>query len=457
MGPRKGNSHSHHVSTALRKSVDRMWRQLPAWSRDYWQAIGRYLRRPVGWFWQTCNKHLRVYLALLGAAAAIFLVIYPPIWQSSHLPESDRFQAENDARRTVVQILGGLGLLATLWLGWRRVAAVERRVDIEKEGQITERFTRATDQLGSEKVEIRLGGIFALERIAKESKADHWPIIQILCAFVRDQARWKEPAPSEPESEGEPPRLREDIQAILTVLGRRNLEHESDSTPELDLRDTDLRCANLYAAHLERAVLYRVRLDNAYLPKAHLQRARLDRACLKGATLIKADLKGAILVEVDLEGASLSRANLEHAYLHSARLKNAALHEARLKNASLFKVRLEKARLDWACLEGADLTDAHLESARLDGVNLAQACLMDAHLENAGLMDADLSNIQNWEHIASIKHANIHGVKNPPHGFVEWARERGATQCDSLEWATQHYAYQHDEPSGPSSPTSSNQ
>ena len=50
--------------------------------------------------------------------------------------------------------------------------ATWRQIQVSREGQITERFTRAIDQLGSAHPEVRLGGIYALERTAKDSPAN---------------------------------------------------------------------------------------------------------------------------------------------------------------------------------------------------------------------------------------------------------------------------------------------
>jgi hypothetical protein len=55
--------------------------------------------------------------------------------------------------------------------------------EIAREGQITDRFTKAIAQLGEqgpEKLAVRLGGIYALERIARDSERDHWPMMEVL-------------------------------------------------------------------------------------------------------------------------------------------------------------------------------------------------------------------------------------------------------------------------------------
>src|SRR5215213_10062077 len=113
----------------------------------------------------------------------------------------------NEYRRTWAQILGGAALLSGIYFTWRTL-------QVNREGQITERFTRAIDQLGSEKLEIRLGGIYSLERIARESEEDHWPIMEVLTAYVREAAH-------RDAHKGESTHPESDIQAIMTVLRRR--------------------------------------------------------------------------------------------------------------------------------------------------------------------------------------------------------------------------------------------
>jgi hypothetical protein len=93
---------------------------------------------------------------------------------------------ESDARTAVIQALGGAALLIGLY-------STSKTLRTTQEGQITDRFTKAINQLGETgpaKLAIRLGGIYALERIARESERDHWPIMEILTAYVREHAPW---------------------------------------------------------------------------------------------------------------------------------------------------------------------------------------------------------------------------------------------------------------------------
>ena len=226
--------------------------------------------------------------------------------------------------------MAGILAIIGIYMAHRRIRALERQVLVAQEGQITERFTRAIEQLGSDKMAIRLGGIYALERIANDSDKDYWPIMETLTAYVRERAPWRKPPPdsNEPMLGKEPSSLTPeiefktatDIQAVLTVLGRRKYSYGQGEKESLDLSETDLRWANLGTAHLERADLWRANLEGAVLREAHLEGADLRDARLEGADLTKAHLEDAELIDAELGGCILMGAYLEGAILVDAYL-----------------------------------------------------------------------------------------------------------------------------------------
>jgi hypothetical protein len=131
--------------------------------------------------------------------------------------ESDARKLQNDARTALIQAIGGLALLIGLYFTAKTLRTTQ-------EGQITDRFSKAINQLGEtgpENLAIRLGGIYAMERIAKDSEWDHWPIMEILTAYVREHAPRKEEEQNNQLPWGIRPKLAADIQAILMVIGRR--------------------------------------------------------------------------------------------------------------------------------------------------------------------------------------------------------------------------------------------
>ena len=255
-------------------------------------------------------------------------------------------------------------------------------LDIARRGQITERFTQAIDQLGSESLEIRLGAIYSLERTAREDRDYHWPIMEVLTTYVRTHAGLN---PNREQEVDEPP-LEPDVQAILTIIGRRSIYHGDVEFGAIDLREANLRRADLKEANFQGANLRRANLRGANFQGANFQRADLVVSNLQGADLRRADLKEANLKTANLRGANLGEANLDGADLVGAKLGYARLDRADLRGADL-----RRADLRGADLRGADLQRTNLEGVRFDRANLSKANLSKANLEGALVKDEQLA------------------------------------------------------------------
>jgi hypothetical protein len=238
-------------------------------------------------------------------------------------------QRSSGFRTAFVAGLAGLAALGSL-------AIATRTYRLTQQGQITDRYTRAIEQLGSDKLDVRLGGIYALERIANDSPSDRATIAEVLTAFVRGHAPWPPLQPDQPARGPSfaiaPMRVRApDVQAILTVLARR--KPVISSAGSLDLRTTDLRGVDLTGARLHRANLYGAQLRGAGLDGAQLQEASLGDASLKEASLVNAQLQGAYLWHSNLRLADLRGAQLQGADLRDAKLEGAEVASAQLQGA----------------------------------------------------------------------------------------------------------------------------
>jgi hypothetical protein len=146
-----------------------------------------------------------------------------------------------------------------------------------------------------------------------------------------------------------------------------------------------------------------------------LQELNADRVPLVGV-----DVSGAFLQGVRLEKARLLRANFS-----AADARDGKFPSADFSNANLRSTNFRRSILQQVSFLGANLDDTDLTGADLSGADLTDASLADADLTNA-----DLRGVH-WENIASVKNANIFGVKNAPQGFVEWAMKHGAIQHDT--------------------------
>jgi hypothetical protein len=280
--------------------------------------------------------------AVLVAALVALVVKWAPEWLATgHLSGKDEAEEVGRARTALLATLAGLIAIAGLvftGLSYR----------LNRSGQITERFTRAVDQLGSKEVDIRLGGIYALERIARDSADDHPQVVEVLTAYVREHT-----GGDVAMRRGLPT----DVQAAVTVLGRRDASQDASGT-RLDLAHTNLSGANLVGANLQRALLSNADLDHGLLTETNLQDAVLIEASLEYALLVGANLQSADLSKADLQGATLDGANL-----HLGMLSQANLQGADLIHANLHYANLNGANLQGATLDGADLRGARYDSA----------------------------------------------------------------------------------------------
>lgn len=253
-------------------------------------------------------------------------------------------------------------------------AALENAKTTSK-SQLADAYTRAIEQLGAKNkgkdmeepnLELRLGGIYALEKIAQGSKDYHPQIMEFLCSYVRLHTSKENKAPGGQTKPLKSPRI--DIQTCLTVIGRRNTNYDNKDVP-LNLSHIDIKAVKLKEAKLQRVNFFGADLTCADLRGANLQGAKLFGVKLRGVQFEETSLQG-----MDLRGATLENANLREANLQEANLENVELTGARLQGTNLKGANLRRANL--GSYDGAvdqrspgvkGLTADQLNSAIIDG------------------------------------------------------------------------------------------
>lgn len=276
----------------------------------------------------------------LGIAIIVLLWLGPK-FQTAWLTQDPtvRFDKENEARKTLATMIGGLAIVISLY-------STTMTLYMTQEGQITDRYSKAVEHLGAldgaghPQVEVRLGGIYALARIARDSKKDKRTVDDVLSAYLRQNSLMQ--TKDECDDAG---MSRADLQAALWSLGNLGFRGSEDGVPSLNLREINFCRYSFVDAHLE----------NAFFTRANLRRADLQRAGLTRAKLEQVNFDLADLREADLSAANLRASTFSESDLRGAKLIGAVLTEARFKAAKL---------------ENADLTDAKLELAEFEGVNL---------------------------------------------------------------------------------------
>jgi hypothetical protein len=324
---------------------------------------------------------------LLGVAVIVLVIKWAPEWLASTggLKPSDRLAEVGRVRTALLACLaGGIAIIGAVYTA--------RTFALNRHGQITDRFTRAIDQLGSPQIDVRLGGIYALARIAQESPADHWPIMEILTAYVREHSK-VDPASTQPDSAPGT-----DVQAILSVISQRRVEH--DGPRRLDLSRVRLGQAVLGGAKLAGANFSETDLSGAQVVNGDFRGADFTSADLSGAQVFVSDFSGAVFTSADLSKAMMGNVDFSQAELIDTNLERASLHRANMPwvhaiGANLRGAVLMGATLRWAHLDGANLEDASLDGAQLDEASYTAATVwpsgFDPEERGARRMDPDLS------------------------------------------------------------------
>ena len=174
-------------------------------------------------------------------------------------------RGENESLSTTIRNLGLVigGVIAIILAIWRSRVA-ERQAGTAQQSLMNERYQRGAEMLGNSVFSVRMGGIYALQRLAQEYPQQyHIQIMELFCAFARYPRRRPEakgsPAGHMQTSPSDPPKLREDIQAVLTAIARRSEAalacERAANDYRLDLLGADLGGAALQGANLARAGL----------------------------------------------------------------------------------------------------------------------------------------------------------------------------------------------------------
>jgi uncharacterized protein YjbI with pentapeptide repeats len=350
----------------------------------WWRRLWRRWCRRVTLFVRGRAGRLAAWTLLVIAAIAALMLYVWALWQAPDRMHLHSPQNRYNARLLVISVGGavvvGVGLLYTA-----------RSYRLSHRGQITDRFTRALEQLTAEQLYVRVGGVQALARLMQDSPIHHDDIIEVLASFIRDRTLTTARSAGGSETVRELAHLPEalpahpappaDVQAALTALAHRpqRPERRSIALAGTDLTGADLGGANLVGADLVGAELGRVNLQGADLTGANLRTVQLNRADLTRAALTGANLSAANLTAAELAGADLTcayayNADFTDANLARADLKGANLSIANLTHAYLFGANLSHAYLRLANLADADLTGANFQDVRgLLGDQLQQA------------------------------------------------------------------------------------
>ena len=191
----------------------------------------------------------------------------------------------------------GAGAAVGLMLAFRRqhhqeIATVLTDRDAT-ERRITELYTKAVEQLGSDKAPVRLGGLYALERLAQDNPEHRQTIINVICAYLRMPF-----SPTGPTSKEEP-ETTEDLGEPAGETEARTGEVGDTWHQERQVRLTAQR---ILGEHLRDDRAEDKRSTDPPSPRFWPD-IRID---LAGATLVNFNLDNGVMAYANFSGATFS-------------------------------------------------------------------------------------------------------------------------------------------------------
>lgn len=358
--------------------------------------------------------------------------------------ESDEDSSHTALRNVGIVLAALFGGGFAIWRGIiaaKQANAAQTQVILQQDRDYASLFTRAIEQLGTMRevreydevanreiyrlepnIEVRLGAIYTLERVSRDSERDHIAVMETLCAYVRENSPISElntfTAPPRNFSndlvhcdwvyETYRPALKEwlkrienpksDVQAALDSIGRRSSDRKNyelksiDGKPNyrLDLRKTNLRKANLSGYDFRNAIF--------------------DDAHLEGA-----NLKGTFLEKSSFKRAKLSGANLEHSRFYKANFYNSDLKGMLLKDRNILHVNFERSNLEGSIIRNTTFKEVNFRKARFKNTDILESQFCDSNLAKSFFLNANLlyshfifSNLRKIEFLdSSLQYASF--------------------------------------------------
>lgn len=320
-----------------------------------------------GWIGQRLNRlpDSRAFWLVIAGIILSFLGMYFG-WDWLRSGAAEKEPNSTTIRNAGIVIAGIFALVFALWrslvaerqaktaerqaeTALRQTETAQRQVETAQQGLLNERYQKGAEMLGSAVLAVRLGGIYALRRLAEEHPEQyHVQIMELFCAFVRfptEDTRMQFHSEGDEELDGPGLILRPDVQDVMRAIGSRNaklicLEQSKKFKPYL--RDANVSYFQTADSNLSYAWLTNANLSNTELRRVDLSSARLRQANLSGASLRDANLCKAVFWSADLSNADFTGANLTGASFGRGRVPGRRRNTA----MGLTQAQLDKARSD---------------------------------------------------------------------------------------------------------------
>ncbi len=280
--------------------------------------------------WKRWQHHsgLKQTYFVLGGIASLFLIVLLIILSIKFIGKINDETTFRDIAIALFATLSGLGVLFGFYTSIIRTETAEQ-------GLITDRINKAVEGLGKSEngepvIEVRIGALLSLERIAQDSLRDHMQVLKMLCAYIRHNSAKPHQAGEEKihdtaeiknkRKKNAGTKIDDDIQTALTIIGQRL--DGAGGKERLKKEESQKYHMNLLGCNFYRAHLIRADLSCAILMASDLRGAYLGDANLNNTAFSSANMRGACLEMASLDGADFTNTKMTTAYAYKGDFSN---------------------------------------------------------------------------------------------------------------------------------------
>ena len=352
----------------------------------------------IGWFVLVYGKRRdwAFWVGLVAVVVAVGPALIVDHWDVLH-------DGQRDSTSTTIRNFGLLigGAIAVILAVWRSIVA-ERQAGTAQQSLLNERYQKGAEMLGNNVLAVRLGGIYALERLAADQPEQyHVQVMKLLCAFARHPTEDEDYQGKLAEHNANPRNLtspREDTMAAIEAIGSRDdtrIEIEKSQDFQPNLIGTNLSYAQIRGANLSGTMLNSANLTSASIFSVNLSGAFLRSTIMKNAELYDVDFTDAKAWNVDLSGARMEQRgkplfDLDHANLSPIQLSNGTLSLTQILDADLSGKFIQYANLDRVQVTRSDLSGAHFLGTKLRGAVISKSNLSGAEIKRTDMAGAKI-------------------------------------------------------------------
>lgn len=241
-----------------------------------------------------------VFFFIILSFLSIVVIVFLPKYQVSLLTLSDPLEVknlENELRRTIIQLIGGIFLVLGAYLSWNTYAQT-------KERDFAQQLNKIISLMGNNKDYVKIGAIYSLKQITENHEDNYDIVLNILTSYLRDYGKWQD---TEYSSNVE---LRQSLLSVINSIRVYNTQRQIDLS-HLDLKDLSLQSMNLK----------NIKFIESYFNSSDLKNSNFDNSILSGSSFNNANLESTSFKNCDLRYTTFKRANIRNANFSGADLR----------------------------------------------------------------------------------------------------------------------------------------